>query len=569
MTKKFKIMFLLSLSMFSIKVMAQNIKDGIKALDAEQFTKAGTIFENLSKTGTAENYYYLGYYNIKMERPDKAKAAFDNGIAADPKYALNYVGLGTIALQRDNKTEAKKYFDQATTATKSKDANVLFRIGEAYTYYPAEEPKRDQALAVTYLNSAAKIDAKNPDLYLALGDAYLIKNDGSNAEMNYMKVREVDSKSPRSYFRSGNVMIRTKAYQEALNLYNKGVELDPNYGPGFRQRAELYFMANQYDKAVADFKKYLEMTDNKVEAKFRFGKFLFLNAQNLQKDKKNDEALKSYTESNTIFKEVQSSIPDPVLYRLLGYTDYEVKDYEPGVKAMETFFSKADPKMLRNSDYVYYGKLLAATGNDSLATNNLLKVADADTTAEAAQLYEEIRLIYIKKNKWLKAAEYKEKALARKKDKVAINDYLILGQDYYKGNSFVKADTIFKKLIEKGASNPQAILLGYLYRARANSRLDNQLNPNAPKFTGLPFYEKYIELVGDDKDKYKEQLVESYKYNGGYHFIVKNDVKQAVEYWKKGLEISPDNADLKNNIQRATAPPKPTPKQTIAPKKTK
>ena len=565
-------MFLLtSLSIFSVSVIAQNIKDGIKALDAEQFTKAGTIFENLAKSGTAENYYYLGYYNIKMDRPDKAKQAFDKGIAADPKFALNNVGLGTLALQKDNKAEAKKYFDLATSATKNKDAAVLYRIGEAYTYYPAEEPKRDQALAVTYLNAAAKYDSKNPDIYLALGDAYLIKNDGSNAEMNYMKVREVDSKSPRSYFKSGYVMIRTKAYNEAINLYNKGVELDQNYGPGYRQRAELYFMANQYDKAVADFKKYLELTDNKIEAKYRFAKFLFLNAQDLQKDKKADEAQKSFVEANNILKEVAPSIQDPVLTRLLAYTDYEVKDNEAGVKAMDEYFIKADPKIIRNSDYVYYGKLLAATGKDSLAIDNLKKVADTDTTADGAQLLEEIRAIYIKNKNWSKAADYKEKALARKKDKITANDLLALGQDYYKANELVKADTIFNRLIEKGtsSSNPQAVMLGTLYRARAISKLDNQQNPKAPKFTGVPFYEKYVELVGEEKEKYKEQLVEAYRYIGSSYYLGKNDVKKAVEYWNKGLELAPDNADLKNNIKVATTPTKPAPKQPAQKPKSK
>jgi hypothetical protein len=35
---------------------------------------------------------------IKQEYPDSAKAVFQKGIAVNPKSALNYAGLGAVAL---------------------------------------------------------------------------------------------------------------------------------------------------------------------------------------------------------------------------------------------------------------------------------------------------------------------------------------------------------------------------------------------------------------------------------------------------------------------------------------
>src|ERR1700759_4488524 len=80
-------------------VFAQSLADAKKAIDAEQYQKAKSMLKNLTTTQADkdENYFYLGWVYLKQDYADSAKAVFNKGIAANPKSALNYVGLGAIA----------------------------------------------------------------------------------------------------------------------------------------------------------------------------------------------------------------------------------------------------------------------------------------------------------------------------------------------------------------------------------------------------------------------------------------------------------------------------------------
>src|ERR1700712_634638 len=80
-------------------VFAQSLADAKKAIDAEQFQKAKSMLKNLVVTQSTkdENYFYLGWVYIKQDYPDSAKAVFQKEISVNPKSALNYAGLATVA----------------------------------------------------------------------------------------------------------------------------------------------------------------------------------------------------------------------------------------------------------------------------------------------------------------------------------------------------------------------------------------------------------------------------------------------------------------------------------------
>ena len=74
---------------------AQSLDDAIKAVNAEQFQKAKSIFNNLVKTQpTPANYFNFGELYLKLNYADSAKILFQKGIDADPKkdFVLNQIG---------------------------------------------------------------------------------------------------------------------------------------------------------------------------------------------------------------------------------------------------------------------------------------------------------------------------------------------------------------------------------------------------------------------------------------------------------------------------------------------
>src|SRR4051812_35822265 len=175
-----RVLFILLLG--SVQVWAQNLEQGVKHLELEQYERAKNIFKNLIKTDpkNAQAYYYLGATYLQTDLPDSAKYIFAEGIKNNELAPLNFVGMGKVTFE-DNPTEGKRNFDKALELSKSKDAKVLDYIAEYYI----TAPKKDLTQAIALLEKANKVDAKSPEANLLLGDAYLEKGDGGKAKFYY------------------------------------------------------------------------------------------------------------------------------------------------------------------------------------------------------------------------------------------------------------------------------------------------------------------------------------------------------------------------------------------------
>lgn len=75
---------------------------------------------------------------------------------------------------------------------------------------------------------------------------------------------------PADYFYlHGNIFFRLKKYQEAHDQYIECIRIDPEHGNSYNNLANLYFMANQYQKAL----EYLEQAEARgVEINSEFKK---------------------------------------------------------------------------------------------------------------------------------------------------------------------------------------------------------------------------------------------------------------------------------------------------------
>ena len=141
---------------------------------------------------------------------------------------------------------------------------------------------------------------------------------------------------------------------------------------------------------------------------------------------------------------------------------------------------------------------------------------------------------------------------------VKLNDYFNLGKVYYTAGASIRptedgvvmtesdsmrmvdylkgADSLFAHVVEKAPES----YLGYLFRGRANWAIDN---PQAPKLA-KPFYEQAIAVMEKDPQKNAAGLIEAYRFMG-VHYIGLEDYPASLEYWKKILELNPDNAEAK------------------------
>ncbi len=257
---------------------AQTLQDAITKTDNERYAAAASDFRALiaKEANKGDNYFYYGENFFKKGDLDSANMYYQKGAELNATYPLNYVGLGKVLWYKGNTADAKTQFFKASELGLKKNTEVMRKTAE--TYIEAENKSLDEAMAL--LNAAIKIEPKNAENYLLMGDALLEKNptEGGPAIKQYDKFSELNPKSPKGILRAGKLYQRGRNYQLALDLYKKAQDLDPTYAPAYREKAELYNLAGQKANAVESYKKYLEL-NNSDEARIRYAGFLVINKQ--------------------------------------------------------------------------------------------------------------------------------------------------------------------------------------------------------------------------------------------------------------------------------------------------
>lgn len=565
MTKK-AITLSLGLVVMGSASFAQSLSDAKKALDAEQYQKAASMLKTLVKNqaGKGENYYTLGEVYLRMEYPDSARAVFTQGVTADPKNSLNYIGLGEADLVSNNPASAKTNFAKAVEISSKKDYVPQLYIGKAYI----ATDKPDFEAALPYLQKAEELDAndKDAETFLALGDYYALQKKNSEALQNYMRAGNIDESLLRGKVQIGRMYKESRAFLESEEALKEVIAKDPNYGPAYREIAELYMqwalqMANEFParsaQAVENYKKYLDLTDNSFESKLRYAQFLF------------------YAQDFKTLEEVTSALAttnpnDPkalVVLRLRGYSAYENKNYPKSLEYMNDFFAKnKDTSRIVAGDYLYLGKALLQNGNDSLALTTILKAVAKDSTTTDA--LDEVALALFKAKKYGKAGDaYAASVKANPNGKNALTNYYYLGTAKYYDYAIkdrdgkhpdkkimVDADSAFAHIIH--VKNDFA--LAYTFRARVAKYSDD---PTNPKWLAVPYYEQLIQLVTVTKPELAaasaKDLVEAYIYVGSYY--AQTDKEKAKDYLNKALAIDPQNPGAQNRLKELTAPPAKAP----------
>ncbi|WP_454804444.1 tetratricopeptide repeat protein [Mucilaginibacter phyllosphaerae] len=537
----------LALTLVGSSVFAQSIADAKKAIDAEQFQKAESMLKNLTVTQATkdENFFYLGWVYILQEYPDSAKAVFQKGIAVNPKSALNYAGLGAAAFMDKDRNTATTNFNQAV-ALAGKDSKPYLYVGKAYLLNDVDGkvPAADANAAIAVLTKGKTVNPKDAEILVALGDALRTQSKNTEALANYQAALELDPKLAHAKVATGVIWKYANNFESSETEFKAALAIDPNYGPAYREWAETdvrwafsdpKMASAKIKEATEQYKKYLSLTDLSLDSRLRYADFLLLSGdfKTLQ------------TEAQSLSSSANSNLK---VYRYLGYSGYENKDYAAGLAAMNNWITKADPKRIIPRDYVYLGRLQIASKQDSLGIASLRKAASLDTTN--VDVYSEIGKTLFGEKKYAEAGDA-YRTYTQKGKNVKLLDYFYEGISYYfayddkkpgADSLIAKADSALSYVNQKSPTTADA----YLYRARVNELKDKDRN-NIVGYA-KPFYEKYIEVTiakgGTPTDKVKKELAEAYVYLGTYAEFKEKDAAKAAENYTKARDNDPTNKQV-------------------------
>jgi len=264
-------LFLSASMMFTTALFSQTLNDAIKQTLNEQFEPADAAFKVLIQANptSGEFYFYYGENFFRNEKMAQAAEMYYKAVEVNATSPFGYIGVGKIQWEQGKQTEAKASFYKAQTLSANKNATVLMKIAEEYIN--AEQKNLVDAFAL--LDLAAKLEPKNPEVYILMGDAYMEQQNGTKAIDNYEKAGGMDPKSVKAILRQGQLWNRSRNYEKALEFYKKAKLVDSSFAPAYRELAEIYFRAGAYKTASAQYKRYLELNPN-CSAKARYAGFL-------------------------------------------------------------------------------------------------------------------------------------------------------------------------------------------------------------------------------------------------------------------------------------------------------
>ena len=534
MTNNWKYILLMATAFPTAAAFAQTGDAGKKALEMERYEEANSIYKKQLNDKKADNAYYtLGDIYLKTEKLDSANYYFNQGIAKNKKSAINFAGLGKVAMSQGNRAEAEKQFGQALKLSKSKDAAVLTAVAEGYINAP-ERTDADLQKAVGYLQKAVQRDKNNTSAYLMLGDAQLDLKKGGEAMTAYDNAVRINANNPNAHLRIGQLYTRSRNYTEAEQAFQKAISIDPNFAPAYRDLGELYYFAGQYDKALSTFKKYVDMAEDSPETKAKYASFLFLT--------------KNYDQTLKEVQEVLKTDPNnTVMNRLQAYSYLELGQPEKALQAMEGYIQKVGKDKLIAEDYEYYGRILSKNNQHAKATENLQKALDLNP--DKVEIYQELASAYAKAGQYDKAVAVYDKKRERTEPSNADfyymgNIYMQAGADAREAKNEQKAVGFFKKADETYAnvttSNP-TYAYGHYWRGLANANLDTESTGGLAK----PHFEEFIKLASAEPDKYKAALVDANNYLGYYYYVVKPNRDLAIKHYNEVLKLDGSNEQAK------------------------
>jgi hypothetical protein len=127
---------------------------------------------------------------------------------------------------------------------------------------------------------------------------------------------------------------------------------------------------------------------------------------------------------------------------------------------------------------------------------------------------------------------------AYEKNSLSKTELYKLAYDEFKRENYLKSDSLFS--IYK-VNYPDEVY-GHYWSFRAKSLIDSTME----KGLALEDCKNFIKVAETDVVKNKSTLVTAYGYLAGYTANIEKDLKKALNYFYKILEIDPYNADAKN-----------------------
>jgi len=280
----------------------------------------------------AYNYYLRGRTDFEKVYYEDARHSLMKAVQLDSTFAAAYFYLAeTYYWLRNPKARNDAYKKAKAFSEKATDKEKLY----IEAYYARRIEGNDKKW-FQFLNRIAEKYPKEKRVHHSLGD--------------YYKINEL--------------------YHQAIEEYNKALELDPSYGLAMNLLAYSYLALEDFEKAIEYFERYASISpgdanpfDSLAEVYFQMGRF--------------DDAIEKY-------KEALKIKPDWGADWRIAYIYALKEDYTEAMKWIDQYIAAASSRSVRAEGYLWRGFYLYWLGSMDQSLIELLKIENLTKAEENA-----------------------------------------------------------------------------------------------------------------------------------------------------------------------------------------
>ncbi len=338
-------------------------RDNIETIVLGSFTKAGEVFatdvkimdvknKELMKSATArgegiasildnqidelswEISRGLGISGRMLEASSKSIAEF----TTTSMEAYNYFIRGRNDLEKRYANDARKFLERAIERD-STFAAAYWCLAEAYGRL-GDTNARKQAYekAKRYAHKSTGKER----LYIEADYAATVERDG---EKRFQILKQLAKKYPKEkhvHIELAASYSGRELYHQAINEFNRAIELDPNYGHAYNILAFTYLGMGEYEKAIDSFKKYATLSPGDANPFDSMGE-LYLRMGKL------DKAMVKYKEAIDVKHDYFYA------YRTIAYIYALREEYTESVKWTDKFIEVVLSQGRKANGYAWKG----------------------------------------------------------------------------------------------------------------------------------------------------------------------------------------------------------------------
>lgn len=240
-----------------------------------EFQKAVTDYEIAIrlKPNFAQALTGLGYvYNIRGEI-NRAMLEYEKSIAADPLFPLAY------RLRADVLNDRGEYHRAIADYDKSIKLEVARFFENPYSRKLFQRSRHFDEI-IDYFSQIIKGESSDAEAYLWRGAAYYFKGKQDKALKDYNLAIELDPALAEAYVGRGLVHRTQKGYTKSVDDFGEAIRLKPDIPVVYYYRGDVYsYYLRDYKSAITDFTNMLKLTPNDVRGYDARGLALVLNGE--------------------------------------------------------------------------------------------------------------------------------------------------------------------------------------------------------------------------------------------------------------------------------------------------